>query len=72
MAPARTMGPTDTEKEFLGWVSTESERVQAYMYPFHRQWYINIASAIGAQSVQAETLGRLLRIKVKKIGRAHV
>jgi hypothetical protein len=65
--PARhKSGPTDTEKKFLAWVYRQADRCADYMYPFHRQWYINIAAAMGAQGVQAETIARLMRVKIKQ------
>jgi len=59
--------PTEAAQSLGAWINQESERCQSYLYPFHRQWYINVAAALGAQSVQAETIARLLRVKVKQV-----
>jgi len=59
--------PSPIAQKLGSWISGEAERCMSYMYPFHRQWYINVASAMGSQGAQTETIARLLRVKVKQV-----
>lgn len=66
LAPKYGQMPDNT-RELAAFLQSESDRCQSYMYPFHRQWYLNIAAALGAQGNQAETIARLFRVKVKQV-----
>lgn len=59
--------PNERERKLGAMIHSEATRCQGYLYPFHRQWYVNIAAATGAQGAQAETIARLLRVKVKQV-----
>ncbi len=54
------------EQWIAGWIQRERERCRTYTLPFHRQWYFNIASSLGAIGVQAESIARALRTNIKK------
>lgn len=43
----------------------EAERARNYLYSFHRQWFINIASYLGSAGVRTESVAKALKVNLK-------
>ncbi len=58
---------SDAQTALVAWINSQIDRFREYMYPFHRQWFVNIASIIGANSTVANAVSRVANVNPKKI-----
>jgi len=64
--PLHPSQTTPAASSLRAFIEIEQQHCEAYLIPFHRQWYENIAAIAGSTGLVSRSIGRLLNVRQKQ------